>query len=47
MPLRVFMGDKLQILVENQGRVGYGPDIKDFKGLVSGVTLAGRTLATW
>ena len=33
MPLsKVFPGDKLQILVENQGRIGFGGGNVDFKG---------------
>lgn len=39
MPLSLEIGDVLQILVENQGRVGYGAFAKDFKGIVSNVTL--------
>ena len=34
MPLsKVYPGDKLQILVENQGRIGYGGGNVDFKGI--------------
>ena len=39
MPLSVNVGDTLHILVENQGRIGYGAHTKDFKGIVSNVTL--------
>ena len=45
--LTVDPGDKLQILVENQGRIGYGPYAKDFKGLVSNVTLSEKPLLNW
>ena len=36
MPLsKVFPGDKLQVLVENQGRIGYGGGNVDFKGKIN------------
>ena len=36
MPLsKVFPGDELQILVENQGRIGYGTGNVDFKGTIN------------
>ena len=36
MPLsKVFPGDKLQILVENQGRIGFGGGNVDFKGNIN------------
>ena len=38
---------QLQILVENQGRIGYGPYARDFKGLASNVTLNGQILNSW
>lgn len=37
----------MQILVENQGRIGYGAYMKDFKGLVSDVTLGKKVLKGW
>ena len=37
----------LQIVVENQGRVCYGPTLKDFKGIVSNVTVGGKILTNW
>ncbi|XP_036420665.1 beta-galactosidase [Colossoma macropomum] len=40
-------GSRLDILVENMGRVNYGKDINDFKGLVSNLTLGADTLANW
>ncbi|KAM5279887.1 beta-galactosidase [Ctenodactylus gundi] len=40
-------GATLDLLVENMGRVNYGPDIKDFKGLVSNLTLGSRILTNW
>jgi len=39
-------GTKVYILVENQGRVGYGP-IDDPKGLLSNVTLNDQILTNW
>ena len=47
MPLTIDPGDKLQVFVENQGRVGYGPNARDFKGLVSNVTLNGKVISNW
>ncbi len=47
MPLSTNVGDTIQILVENQGRIGYGPFAKDFKGLVNNVTLNGKILEHW
>ena len=35
-------GLKLDILVENMGRVNYGPYIKDYKGITEGVRLQGQ-----
>lgn len=37
----------LSILVENQGRVNYGPGIHDRKGLPGGVLVNGRPLEGW
>ncbi|MEG2017475.1 MAG: beta-galactosidase [Clostridium sp.] len=37
-------GLKLDILVENMGRINYGPYIKDFKGITEGVRLQGQFL---
>jgi beta-galactosidase len=47
MPLTARPGDKLQILVENQGRIGFGAKIKDFKGITSNVTISKTTLLNW
>ena len=33
--------------MEFQGRINYGPDAKDFKGIVSNVTLGGTVLTRW
>ncbi|XP_059198470.1 beta-galactosidase [Centropristis striata] len=40
-------GSQVDILVENMGRVNYGKDINDLKGLVSNLTLGKDTLAGW
>ncbi|XP_014662110.1 PREDICTED: beta-galactosidase-like isoform X2 [Priapulus caudatus] len=40
-------GQQLDILVENQGRICYGPLINDVKGLIWNVTMNNRTLTNW
>jgi beta-galactosidase len=45
--LSVFEGTKIQVLVENEGRINYGSLINDFKGLVSTATLGGEVLEDW
>ncbi|MCJ8748960.1 hypothetical protein PDJAM_G00170570 [Pangasius djambal] len=40
-------GSRLDLLVENMGRVNYGKYINDFKGLVSNLTLGAETLRNW
>ncbi len=47
MPLLTKRGSRLQILVENQGRVGFGARAAERKGLVSPVRLGGRELKGW
>ncbi|PNF39271.1 hypothetical protein B7P43_G16708 [Cryptotermes secundus] len=47
MPLSVSEGTKIQVLVENQGRINYGSMINDFKGLVTNATLGGEVLEDW
>ena len=37
----------LDILVENMGRVNYGPQLRDRKGIFSNVTLGGEILGNW
>ncbi|WP_317367690.1 beta-galactosidase [uncultured Tyzzerella sp.] len=37
-------GVLLDILVENQGRINYGPKLKDYKGITQGVTLDNQFL---
>ncbi|MFJ8011449.1 beta-galactosidase family protein [Streptomyces sp. NPDC096339] len=40
-------GARLAVLVENQGRVNYGPGIHDRKGLLGRVTANGERLTDW
>ncbi|KAM7394331.1 hypothetical protein PAMP_021143 [Pampus punctatissimus] len=40
-------GIQLDLLVENMGRINYGKDINDFKGLVSNLTLGKDILSDW
>jgi len=47
IPLSIRPGQKLEIFVENMGRVAFGLGIKDFKGITSNVTLNGITLKNW
>ena len=47
MPVTARQGQVLTLFVESQGRVSFGPDIRDSKGLVGPVMLGGRTLNNW
>ncbi|XP_066506652.1 beta-galactosidase isoform X2 [Hoplias malabaricus] len=40
-------GSRLDILVENMGRVNFGKNINDFKGLVTNLTLGTNILGNW
>ncbi|MEU6848895.1 beta-galactosidase family protein [Actinacidiphila alni] len=40
-------GGRLSVLVENQGRVNYGPELHDRKGLTGPVTANGAELTDW
>ncbi|MFD8638344.1 beta-galactosidase, partial [Streptomyces sp. NPDC059656] len=40
-------GARLAVLVENQGRVNYGPGVHDRKGLLGTITVNGAPLAEW
>ncbi|XP_068942233.1 beta-galactosidase isoform X2 [Petaurus breviceps papuanus] len=40
-------GDTLDVLVENMGRINYGDEINDFKGLLSNLTLGSVILKDW
>lgn len=47
IPLQINKGDRLQILVENQGRVCFGNFLNDIKGIISPVFLNNRQLLNW
>ena len=48
MPIQIKSNQILQILVESQGRINFGPDMDaDQKGIISSVTLNGHTLHGW
>ncbi|XP_075685279.1 beta-galactosidase-1-like protein [Rhinoderma darwinii] len=40
-------GQWLDVLVENMGRINYGSDLKDFKGLIGNLTLGPDLLESW
>lgn len=40
-------GARLDILVENMGRINYGPHLKDYKGITEGVRLGNQFLFGW
>jgi beta-galactosidase len=40
-------GARLDIVVENMGRVNYGPKLKDYKGITEGVRLNNQFLFDW
>ncbi|XP_069838672.1 beta-galactosidase-1-like protein isoform X2 [Dendropsophus ebraccatus] len=40
-------GQWLNVLVENMGRINYGSDLKDFKGLIGNLTLGTDVLENW
>jgi len=40
-------GSVLEILVENMGRINYGPRLKDFKGITEGVRIDNQFLFDW
>ncbi len=40
-------GARLDLLVENMGRVNFGPDLLDRKGILGGVTFADQYLFGW
>ncbi|XP_042192242.1 beta-galactosidase-1-like protein [Callorhinchus milii] len=39
--------DRLDIVVENMGRVNFGTDVNDFKGLISNLSLGSDVLVDW
>ncbi|XP_068102079.1 beta-galactosidase-1-like protein isoform X2 [Hyperolius riggenbachi] len=40
-------GEWLDVLVENMGRINFGSDLSDFKGLLGNLTLGGDVLRDW
>ncbi|XP_055616987.1 beta-galactosidase-like [Toxorhynchites rutilus septentrionalis] len=46
IPISLGMGNRLQLLVENQGRINYGI-ANDFKGILGDVTLDGQQVFNW
>ncbi|KAM5124836.1 beta-galactosidase-1-like protein isoform 1-T1 [Mantella aurantiaca] len=40
-------GEWLDVLVENMGRINFGADVNDFKGLVGNLSLGGHVLRGW
>ncbi|XP_062536491.1 beta-galactosidase-like [Armigeres subalbatus] len=46
LPISLGVGTKLQLVVENQGRINYGI-ANDFKGILGAVTLDGHELLNW
>jgi len=47
VPVQAYAGQKLTIVVENQGRICYGQGITDPKGILGNVTLGGSLLSKW
>ena len=47
LPINTRPGSHLRIVVENQGRIGYGPLTGELKGITGNVTLGGVRLTDW
>ncbi|EDV41992.1 uncharacterized protein Dana_GF17225 [Drosophila ananassae] len=47
LPISASAGRRLQIFVENQGRLNYGRQINDFKGILRDVRLDKQVLSKW
>ena len=47
LPLQVQPGQRLTIVVENQGRICFGKELADRKGILGNVTLGGKVLTGW
>ena len=47
LPILVKQGDEIEILVENQGRIGFGSAINEVKGITGSVRLGSRLLINW
>ncbi|XP_016961179.1 beta-galactosidase [Drosophila biarmipes] len=47
LPLSASAGRRLQIIVENQGRINFGRQLNDFKGILRDVRLDKQVLSNW
>lgn len=47
MPLSISGGESLQMFVENQGRINFGNNINDSKGIIENVTINGIRVEDW
>ena len=47
IPIQVRAQQLLQIIVENQGRICYGTTLRDFKGIISNVTINRQIITQW
>ena len=47
LPLQVQAGQSLTIVVENQGRICFGAELADRKGILGNVSLGGKALTGW
>jgi len=47
LPLQVLPNQTLSIVVENQGRICFGADLADRKGILGNVTLGNKVLTDW
>ncbi|KAK4298222.1 hypothetical protein Pmani_029407 [Petrolisthes manimaculis] len=47
LPISARINASLAIIVESQGRICFGADINDFKGLTTNVTVSGHQLEGW
>ena len=47
LPLQILPGQKLSIVVENQGRICYGSNLADMKGIVGNVSLGEKVVTGW
>ena len=47
LPLQVLPGQKVSIVVENQGRICYGSNLADMKGIVGNVSLGEKVVRGW
>ena len=47
MPIQVLPGQQLSVLVENQRRICYGPNLADRKGILGNVSLGVEVITGW